>query len=309
MTSSTFFSALVEIVGKGYVFDKKSDKSKYLTDWPNKITGKARAVVFPANTEDVSKIMRLCFDNGVPVIPQGGNTGLSGAATPDLSGRAIILSLARLNTIFEVNGFSQTMMVGAGCILADIHQAAEANDLFFPLHLGAQGSCEIGGNLATNAGGINVLRYGNARELCLGIEVVLPDGRIMDLLSALRKDNTGYDLRDLFIGSEGTLGIITAAMLKLFPLPKARASAFVAVPNIDKALMLLNHIQSETGGAVEAFELVPRIMMQLLAKHLPNLKQPFADPPVMSVLIELAASSGHCHVWTAPFLQDKNELR
>jgi FAD/FMN-containing dehydrogenase len=282
---------LSESIGNADILTDASDMAPYLTDWTAENTGAALAVVRPTNTIEVSTVLKWAYEDGIAVIPQGGNTGIAGGSVPDASGKSIVLSLQRMNEVREVNASAMTMTVEAGCVLADLHKIVEAKDLFFPLSLGAKGSCMIGGNLATNAGGINVLRYGNARELCLGIEVVLADGRIMDLLTGLRKDNTGYDLRDLFIGSEGTLGVITSAVLKLLPLPKARAIAYVSVPDITHALELLNHIQANTGGAVEAFEMVPEGLMTLLAKHVPRCKQPFEVPPKLSILIEIAAAS------------------
>ncbi len=284
-------SALGAIVGEAGVLTAGSDKEKYLTDWAGANTGAAAAVVRPASTGEVSGVLKWANETKTPVFPQGGNTATSGGGVPDGAGNSIVLSLERMKAVRETSGSARTITVEAGVVLQEIHRLAEEQDLFFPLSLGAQGSCMIGGNLATNAGGINVVRYGNARELCLGLEAVLPDGRVMDVLTGLHKDNTGYDLRDLFIGSEGTLGVITAATLKLFPLPKARATAFAAVPDINRALELLNRMQAETGGAVEAFEMIPKLMMEQYEKHLPHLKRPFADPPDLSVLMEVAATS------------------
>jgi FAD/FMN-containing dehydrogenase len=264
---------------------------KYLTDWPGKMTGKALAVVRPTNTEEVSMIMNIAFETATPVVPQSGNTGVAGGAVPDSTGSAIVLSLERMNKIRGISSAAMTATVEAGCVLETLHKTVEAQNLFFPLNFGAKGSCMIGGNLATNAGGQNVVRYGNTRELCLGIEVVTSDGRIINLLSGLRKDNTGYDLRDLFIGSEGTLGIITAATMKLFHLPKARATSFVVVPDINHGLDLLNRAQAETGGAVEAFELIPRVFLELVQEYAPQHRIPFEKIPDLCVLIEIAATS------------------
>ncbi|MDA0238602.1 MAG: FAD-binding oxidoreductase [Proteobacteria bacterium] len=287
----SLLSALEPNLGSGAILTDAVDTAKYLTDWPGKNTGRAAAVLRPSSTAEVSTILARANAAKTPVIPLGGNTGLAGGGMPDNSGDTIMLSLERMKTVRNLIPAAMTMTVEAGCILSELHDLVEPQGLFFPLNLGAKGSCTIGGNLATNAGGVNVVRYGNTRELCLGLEVVLPDGRIMDELSGLRKNNTGYDLRNLFIGAEGTLGVITAATLKLFHLPKARATAFAAVPDIASALDLLNRIQAETGGAVEAFEMMPDVMMHLLAQHLPELKQPFAEAPPLSVLIEIAATS------------------
>ena len=269
------------------------DKAKYVTDWPGKITGKAAAVIRPTNTAEVSEIMKIAFDTATPVVPQSGNTSVAGGSVPDTNGSAIVVSLERMNKIRDISPSAMTATVEAGCILEHLHQTFEEQNLFFPLNFGAKGSCMIGGNLATNAGGQNVVRYGNTRDLCLGIEAVTSDGRIVNLLSGLRKDNTGYDLRDLFIGSEGTLGIITAATLKLFHLPKARATTFAVVPDITRALALLNHAQAETGGAVEAFELIPKVFLQLVKKYAPQYNIPFENIPALCVLIEIAATSNN----------------
>jgi len=273
------------------ILTKDQDIAKYITDWPGKMTGKALAVMRPSNTEEVSKIMQLAFETATPVVPQSGNTSVAGGSIPDKSGTAIVLSLERMNKILGVSSAAMTATVEAGCILEKLHQTVEAQNLFFPLNFGAKGSCMLGGNLATNAGGQNVVRYGNTRDLCLGIEVVTSDGRIMDLLSGLRKNNTGYDLRNLFIGSEGTLGIITKATLRLFHLPKARATTFAVIPNITSGLELLNRAQAETGGAVEAFELIPRVFLELVQQHSPHYHIPFDEIPELCVLIEIAATS------------------
>ena len=233
---------------------KDQDMAKYLIDWPKQLTGKATAVIRPKTTAEVSEIMKIAYDTATPVVPQSGNTSVAGGSIPDKNGKAIVLSLERMNKVRDISSSAMTATVEAGVILENLHKIVEEKGLFFPLNFGAKGSCMIGGNLATNAGGQNVVRYGNTRDLCLGIEAVTSQGQIVNLLSGLRKDNTGYDLRDLFIGSEGTLGIITAATLKLFHLPNARATTFAVVPDITRGLDLLNLAQSETGGTVEAFE-------------------------------------------------------
>ena len=238
---------LAGIVGKDHVLTADADQQAYVVDWMKKYRGRALAVVRPGSTEEVASVLRFCSQQGVAVIPQGGNTGMAGGATPDMSGGQVILSLTRMNRIREIDPVGNTITADAGCVLATIQQAACEVGRFFPLSLGAEGSCTIGGNLATNAGGIAVLRYGNARELTLGLEVVLADGRIWDGLQALRKDNTGYDLRDLFIGSEGTLGVITGAVLKLYAAPSARATAMVALPNREAALELFTRLRSRAG--------------------------------------------------------------
>jgi len=270
---------------------EEHEKAKYVNDWSGKIAGKAIAVIRPQNIMEVSEIMKIAFDTATPVVPQSGNTSVAGGSVPNTKGDAIILSLERMNKIREISPSAMTATVEAGCILETLHQKVEEQDLFFPLNFGAKGSCMIGGNLATNAGGQNVVRYGNTRDLCLGIEAVTSDGKIMNLLSGLRKDNTGYDLRDLYIGSEGTLGIITAATFKLFHLPTERATTFAVVPDIKNALSLLNHAQSETGGAVEAFELIPDVFLQLVKKHAPQYVIPFKNIPPLCVLIEISGTT------------------
>ena len=267
------------------------DKAKYITDWSGKLTGRAIAVIRPRTTAEVSEIMKIAFDTATPVVPQSGNTSVAGGSVPDTNGNAIILSLERMSKIRNVSSSAMTATVEAGCILESLHKNFEERGLFFPLNFGAKGSCMIGGNLATNAGGQNVVRYGNTRDLCLGIEAVTSDGRMINLLSGLRKDNTGYDLRNLLIGSEGTLAIITAATLKLFHLPKARATTLAVVPDITRALALLNQAQAETGGAVEAFELIPDVFLELVKKHAPQYNIPFKNIPSLSVLVEIAATS------------------
>ena len=284
-------SQLQEKFDASTVLTEAADMVKYVTDWSGKMSGTALAVVRPTNTEEVAAIMKMAFDTATPVVPQSGNTSVAGGSVPDKSGAAIVLSLERMNKIRKLSLSAKTVTVEAGYVLETLHKTVEAEDLFFPLNFGAKGSCMIGGNLATNAGGQNVVRYGNTRELCLGIEAVMADGRIVNLLSGLRKDNTGYDLRDLFIGSEGTLGIITAATMKLFPLPKARATTFAVVPDITRGLELLNRAQAETGGAVEAFELIPRVFLELVQKFGPQHNIPFEEIPELCVLIEIAATS------------------
>ena len=221
------------------IFDKE-EQAKYVKDWREQYVGQAVAVLRPVNTKEVSLILKFAHKNKIDVVPQGGNTSLCGAATPDQSGKSIIISLEKMNNVRAFNKEAQTITVDSGMILSKIHEIVEEQNLFFPLSLGAQGSCMIGGNLSTNAGGVNVLKYGNTRELCLGLEIVLPDGKIMNLLSELKKDNTGYDLKNLFIGAEGTLGIITAATLKLFQLPKMITTLFVEADKISNAIKLLN---------------------------------------------------------------------
>ncbi|WP_432723320.1 FAD-binding oxidoreductase [Jeongeupia wiesaeckerbachi] len=260
----------------------------YLLDNRRRYHGAAQAVVRPRSTAEVAAVMRLAHAHGVPVVPQGGNTGNCGAATPDDSGRAIVLSLERMNRIREVDADNNTITVDAGAIVADVQAAARAAGRLFAADWGAVGSARIGGALGTNAGGVNVLHYGNMRELTLGLEVVLADGTIWDGLRGLRKDNTGYDLKQLFIGSEGTLGVITAAVLKLSPQLSAQATALVALDTPSAAVTLLRGLQDQVGERVTSFELISRRCWELLAEHCPELPQPFDAPPAWSVLVELS---------------------
>jgi FAD/FMN-containing dehydrogenase len=267
------------------------DAAPFLTDWRGKWTGRALAVAQPESAADVAKLVAWCSEHRVPVVAQGGNTGLSGGATPDGSGSAVVLSLARLKRIRRIDTENNTIEVEAGVTLQEVQQAALEAGRLFPLSLAAEGTCTIGGNLATNAGGVQVLRYGNARELCLGLEVVTADGGVWNGLRALRKDNTGYDLRDLFIGSEGTLGVITAAVLKLFPLPAAQVAAFVAVPSPADALKLLQLAQSRLGAALTAFELMSDACIGLVEKHVAAARHPLAERSGWYVLIEVSDST------------------
>jgi FAD/FMN-containing dehydrogenase len=244
----------------------------------------------------VAEIVRLCAAAGVPIVPQGGNTGMVGGATPSPAGNSVLLSLGRLDRVRQIDPLNDTMIVEAGCILQRVQEAAAAADRLFPLSLGAEGSCQIGGNLSTNAGGIAVLRYGNARELVLGLEVVLPDGSVLDGLRTLRKDNTGYDLKQLFVGAEGTLGIITAATLRLFPKPHATATAFVALPDVDAVMRLFGQARAATGDQLSAFELIPRIGLDMAMAHVAGVTDPLERPYENYVLMEVSTSSPHADV-------------
>jgi len=250
------------------------DAAPFLTDHRRVLHGQALAVARPANADDVAAVLRLCRAAGVPVVPQGGNTGLMGGATPDASGRAVVLSLGRLNRVLAIDTDNDTITVQAGCVLAQVQEAASQAGRLFPLSLGSEGSCTIGGNLSTNAGGTQVLRYGNARELTLGLEVVTAEGEIWNGLRGLRKDNTGYSLRDLYIGSEGTLGVITAATLKLFPKPAEQGSALAGLPSIEAALAFLSLARRRLGAQLTAFELIGRPVLDLVARHVPEQPQP-----------------------------------
>jgi len=295
---NNFLEQCRSAVGAAYVLTDSADTAPYLTDWRRRYTGAALAVIKPGSTDEVAAIVRLCNEFRVPVVPQGGNTGLVLGSVPDRSGAAIVLSLARLNRIRVTDTVNNTMTVEAGCILENVQNAAAAAGRLFPLSLAAEGSCTLGGNLATNAGGTAVLRYGNTRELCLGLEVVTPQGEIWSGLGGLRKDNTGYDLRDLFIGAEGTLGIITAAVLKLFPQPKAEITALAAMATPDHALRLLNLAQAHCGAALTGFELMSDLCLQLVSKHFPHMRLPFPQNYPQYVLLELSDSESGEHANT-----------
>jgi len=278
---------LVAVVGEAAVLTTTEDTGPYAVDWRRRYHGRPLAVVKPASTVEVAAVVKLCADNRVAVVPQGGNTGLVGGATPDESGTQVIVNLSRMNRIRGLDLVNNTLTAEAGCVLATLQQAARDSDRLFPLSLAAEGSCEIGGNLSTNAGGTAVLRYGNTRELVLGLEVVLPNGEVWEGLRGLRKDNTGYDLKQLFIGAEGTLGIVTAAVLKLFPLPKGRATAIVACETPRQALALLSHLQANCGERLTGFELFSDYCLGLVLKHFPASQAPFAARFAQYALVEL----------------------
>ena len=282
-------------IGANYVLTEATDTASYLTDWRGRFTGSALAVVKPGSTAEVAAVVKLCNQFKVPLVPQGGNTGLVLGSVPDGSGAAIVLSLTRLKQIRAIDTLNNTITTDAGCILENLQQAASAAERLFPLSLASEGSCTIGGNLSSNAGGTAVLRYGNTRELCLGLEVVTAQGEIWDGLRGLRKDNTGYDLRDLFIGAEGTLGIITAAVMKLFPQPKAQITALAAMPTAADALQFLSLAQTHCGAALTGFELMSDFCLQLVTKHFPSMRLPFAENHPQYVLLELSDSESEQH--------------
>ena len=288
--------ALADAVGEAHVLHD-GDLSAWEIDWRRRYRGRALAVVRPATTAEVAAVLRACAEHGAGVVPQGGNTGLVGASVPDASGTQILLSLTRLGRIRAIDRANLTLTAEAGCVLQSVQEAAAAQGLLFPLSLAAEGSCTIGGNLATNAGGTQVLRYGNARELCLGLEVVTPNGQVWNGLSGLRKDNTGYALRDLYIGSEGTLGVITAATLKLWPQPAAVTTAMASCATLADAVALLGLSRARLGSALTGFEAMNEFALSLVARHFPQLRRPLAPNPAApwSVLLEQSDSEGEAH--------------
>jgi FAD/FMN-containing dehydrogenase len=281
---------LAAIVGARGLVTAADEMAPYLADWRDLYKGDAIAVVRPATTAEVAAVVRLCAETRTPIVPQGGNTGMCGAATPDTAGNAIVLCLSRMNRIVEVNALNNTMTVEAGCILANVQQAAADVDRLFPLSLGGEGSCVIGGNISTNAGGINVLRYGNTRDLVLGLEAVLPDGRVWNGLRGLRKDNTGYDLKHLFIGAEGTLGIVTQAVLKLFPRPHGNVTAFAGITHPAQAVELLAVLREHCGDGISAFELISRECLEMVVRRIPGTRDPLSSPHPWYVLTELTSA-------------------
>ncbi|MBC3906504.1 FAD-binding oxidoreductase [Undibacterium umbellatum] len=290
-----FLASCISILGNDFVITKEADQYPYLIDWRQRYRGKALAVLLPQTTAEVSSLVQLCALHQVACVPQGGNTGLVLGSVPDQSGQAVVISLKRMNRVLAIDVANNTVTVQAGCLLAQVQAAAIEQHRLLPLSLASEGSCTIGGNLSTNAGGTAVLRYGNTRELCLGLEVVTAQGEIWDGLRGLRKDNTGYDLRDLFIGAEGTLGIITAAVLKLFPQPRAQITAFTALENPDAALGLLKHSQYALGPTLTAFELISDFSLQLVLKHFPQLQHPFGRSYPYYALLEMSDHESESH--------------
>jgi FAD/FMN-containing dehydrogenase len=287
-----FLDQIAKIVGERYVLTEEADQTAYVTELRDLFHGRALAVVRPGNTAEVAELLALASRTGTPVVPQGGNTGLVGGQVPDATGDAILLSLTRLDRVREVDPLTDTMTVEAGLTLLKAQEAADAADRLFPLSLASEGSCTIGGNLATNAGGVTVLAYGNARDLVLGLEVVLADGRVMNGLSKLRKDNTGYDLKNLFIGAEGTLGVITAAVLKLYPRPSSRITAFCGLASPEAALALLARMKAGAGAALTSFELMPRFGLDIPLQLMHGVRDPLAAPHSWYVLLELSLLAG-----------------
>ncbi len=290
-TSTNLTPALIErlrdVVGAAHALTDPDQQLPYLREWRDMYEGRAGVVLRPGSTEEVSKILALAHAHAIPVVPQAGNTGLVGGQMP-MNGE-ILLSVGRLKRVRNVDAVGYTMTVETGLTLAEVQAAADAANRFFPLSLPSEGTCQLGGNLGTNAGGVGVLAYGNTRQLVLGLEVVLADGRVWNGLNALKKDNTGYDLKDLFIGSEGTLGIITAAVLKLFPKPLEKATALLALPDIGAALALFSLAQETAGTSLTAFEFMPRIVLDFVLKHVPSTRDPFSARHPWYVLIETSA--------------------
>ncbi|WP_245715611.1 FAD-binding oxidoreductase [Propionivibrio dicarboxylicus] len=289
MPGDTLIASLAAIVGDEHVITVAAEMVPFLGDWRGRYRGAARCIVRPANTAEVAAVVRACSAVGVAMVPQGGNTSHCGASIPDNSGQSVLVSLSRLNRIRDLDVPNNTMTVEAGCVLQEIQAAASREGRLFPLSLAAEGSCQIGGNLSTNAGGVQVLRYGNARELVLGLEVVLPSGEIWNGLRGLRKDNTGYDLKQLFIGAEGTLGIITAAVIKLFPQPNAVATAWLAIASPQDAVTLLGKLQAGFGAGLTACELVSDISLGMVLRHIPEAQAPLERSP-WYLLVELSSS-------------------
>ncbi len=287
----TTITDLEALFGPDVVVRDDGTLDRYQLDWSGDHRGRARAVVRPRSTEEVARIIRQCARGGIPIVPQGGHTGLVNAGTPSGDGTELVISLERLNRIRKVDPIDFSIVVEAGCILQDVRDAAEAADLYFPLSLGAQGSCQIGGNIATNDGGLNVLRYGMMRDLVLGIEAVLPDGRIFEDMRGLRKDNTGYDLKQLFIGSEGTIGIVTAAVLRLSPRATQSATAFLGCASVEAIVRLFGHARRDLGDLLSAFELMTRDSVVAAMRAFPELREPFAPPAPVYVILEASTSA------------------
>lgn len=291
-----------KIVGEKYALRADADKQPYLVEWRDMYRGASPLVLRPGRVEEVSAILALASDKRVGIVPQGGNTGLVGAQTPSPAGDQIVLSLGRMNRVLDVDAAGNTLTAEAGCTLQQLQEAADAADRLFPLSLGAEGTCQIGGNISTNAGGVAVLAYGNTRDLVLGIEAVLADGRVWNGLKRLRKDNTGYDLKHLFIGGEGTLGIVTKAVLKLFPKPVSRETAMVGVASPADAVALLRRAQAAFGGGVTSFELISRIAIEFIVRHAQDARDPLQDAHPWYVLMEV--SSGEPSKNVRPRLED-----
>jgi FAD/FMN-containing dehydrogenase len=288
---SEFFARIAEVIGENRVLVEPKDTDGYQQDWRGRYRGSAIAVLLPANTQEVSSLVRICYEMRVAIVPQGGNTGLTGGSIAGGNHESVIINLSRLNKIRDVDSRNNSMAVESGCVLQAVRELAQSHGLLFPMLLGSAGSCEIGGLVSTNAGGTGVLRYGNMRELVMGLEVVLPDGSIWDGMRALRKDNTGYDLKHLFVGAEGTLGIITAAVLKLFPQPTSCATGMVALKGVTEAVDLLRFLQARIGNRIEAFEIMSRRQIEIVMAYGHGLQSPMPLDQPWYVLIEIADSA------------------
>ncbi|WP_260923805.1 FAD-binding oxidoreductase [Novosphingobium sp. 9] len=291
--TQTFLARAEALLGpRGFTRDPDL-LSPWLTDWRGRYTGKALALASPADTAQVAALVQLCAEAGVPIVPQGGNSGMSGGATPDASGHAILLSLRRLNTLGAIDTDARQVTCGAGVILQTLHEAAEAQGLRFPLSLGGKGSATVGGLISTNAGGTQVLRHGSMRALVAGLEAVTPTGEVFNALTPLKKDNRGFDLKQLFIGSEGTLGIVTAATLRLVPMFSDRVVIWAATQNLGDARRLLLHCERAVGEALEGFEVLPQHCLDAVCDHMPDTRRPLADAHAWHVLIEVVADRAH----------------
>jgi FAD/FMN-containing dehydrogenase len=289
MNDAALISGLTAAAGADAIIDDPVRLAPMLRDHRGLYRGHALAVVAPADVGSISRVLAWCNERRIGVVPQGGNTSYCGGATPDASSSQVLLSLARLDRVRSLDTANYTLTAEAGCVLANLQKAAADADRYLPLSLGSEGSCLLGGNLSTNAGGLNVIRYGMARELVLGLEVVLADGRVLDTLTGLRKDNTGYDIKSLFLGAEGTLGVITAACLKLFPALRSHATSFVAVRDPGAAVTLLGELRAASGDSVTSFELIPRVAVELTTRHIPGVTDPLPGPSEWYVLCELAS--------------------
>ncbi len=295
-TDGALVDAIAKAVGSKGLITDPGEMAPHLEELRGRYRGAALALVKPASTAEVAEVVGLAAAAKMPVVPQGGNTGLVGGQVPPEHGRALLVNLSRMNRIRRLDPVDSTITVEAGCLLASVQAAAAKAERLFPLSLAAEGSCQIGGNLSTNAGGIHVLRYGNMRELVLGLEVVLPDGRVWDGLRRLRKDNTGYDLKQLFIGAEGTLGIITTAVLRLFPAPAQKATAFIGLAQVEHAMAILERARALAGDQLDCVELMPRLGLEFTLRHIPDTTDPLSDPHPWYLLLELASGKAGDHL-------------
>ncbi|MBC7577896.1 MAG: FAD-binding oxidoreductase [Tardiphaga sp.] len=296
MTDKEFLRQVASIVGPQHVLTAPAEMAPYLRDWRGRYSGSAHCIVRPGDTDEVAKVLGLCMAHDRPVVPQAGNTGLCGGAIASNTGDSVVINITRMNRVRDIDAINGTMTVDAGCILQHVRDAADSQNLLFPMLLGSVGSCEIGGLVSTNAGGTGVLRYGNMRELVLGLEVALPDGRVWNGLRALRKDNTGYDLKQMFIGAEGTLGIVTAAVLRLFPRLSASVTAMVALNAVSDAITLLRELRERLGNRVEAFEIMSAPQLAIVLKHMNQLRNPIAGDAPWYAMIEIADSHSQHHL-------------